>query len=60
MVELDEHPRDVATLVVPGAVGLGVGAFVGLVVVESVAVVGLLAVAGAAAGHAAGIYRLMD
>jgi hypothetical protein len=60
MVDLQEDPRDEATIVVPGAVGVGLGAVVGLVAFESVAAAAVLALVGATAGHAAGVYHLME
>lgn len=45
---------DAATLILPGAVGIGLGVLVGSLLSESLVVVAALALVGALAGHAVG------
>ena len=52
--DADSTPREVATFVLPGAVGLGLGAFVGLVAGHTVTATAALAAVGLVAGHAVG------
>lgn len=52
--------RDAATLIVPGAVGIGIGVFVGTLVSESLVVLGAFALLGAAVGHVAGYLVLRE
>lgn len=52
--------RDAATFIVPGVVGIGVGVFAGTLVSESILVIGVFALPGAVAGHAAGYLVLRE
>lgn len=51
---VDSDARDAATLILPGAVGIGVGVFVATLLSDSLAVLIAAALAGAVVGHAAG------
>jgi hypothetical protein len=56
----DATPREIAAFVLPGAVGVGLGAFVGLVSAESLVAIAGLAVVFGVAGHALGYLRWGD
>lgn len=56
MVVSDDDPRDVALLVGPGVLGVGLGTLVGLLLFDSVVPVAVLAGLAAIAGHGAGLY----
>ncbi|MFQ3320177.1 MAG: hypothetical protein ACI8UR_001712 [Natronomonas sp.] len=47
-------PREISAFIFPGAVGIGVGIFIGLFVADSAVVAGALALLCGLAGHAAG------
>lgn len=52
--------RDAATFILPGVVGIGVGAFVASLVFDSTAMLVLVGGSGALAGHAAGYLLLRE
>lgn len=52
--KVDPETRDAATFILPGAVGVGIGVAVGMLLTESVAVVAAFAALGAVAGHVFG------
>lgn len=55
-MDIEDDPTEIARLVLPGVIGVGVGTFVGLLLFDSLVLVAVVAAAMAFAGQLAGIY----